>query len=333
MGQSLAGLTTMRVGGTPAALIACHAREELIANAQKLWATGENWAVLGGGSNIVFADEPQELHVLQVLTTGIEVLGDGHVRVQAGENWDAFVEHAIEMGWPGVESLSGIPGTVGASVIQNIGAYGQEVAAVVRQVEFLNYQTGELQILSKNECEFGYRDSVFKRGALGGSAANRGLTGIVTWVEFEFHPDLPAASTALMRNRRQEVLGQRAAKGMVLDAKDHDTWSCGSFFVNPFVTESFARTLPEDAPRWPDEHDPARVKLSAAWLIENAGVQKGFSLPGSHAAVSTKHALAITNRGEATAQQVLELASFIQVQVANRFGVQLTPEPNLIGFN
>ncbi len=315
----------MRVGGTPSALIECHTREQLIANAQKLWASGENWAVLGGGSNIVFADEPHDLHVLQVLTTGVEVLGDGHVRVQAGENWDSFVEHAIELGWPGVEALSGIPGTVGASVIQNIGAYGQEVASVVRQIEFLNYQTGELQILSVTECEFGYRDSVFKRGAQSG-----GLTGIITWVEFEFHPDLPAASTALMRNRRQEVLGQRAAKGMVLDAKDHDTWSCGSFFVNPFVSESFARTLPADAPRWPDEH--ARVKLSAAWLIENAGVNKGFALPGSGASVSTKHALAITNRGNASAQQILELASFIQLQVANKFGVQLSPEPNLIGF-
>ena len=304
----------MRVGGTPAKLLVATTKEELIKFSKEVWQSSDNWLILGCGSNVVANDDLSELEVVLVETKGIEQTGESVV-VQAGEIWSDLVEFANEHGLAGIESLAGIPGTVGASPIQNIGAYGQEVAEVIRSVEFLDYELGEVIVLSNAECQFSYRDSVFKAGR----------RGVVLSVEFVFTQAEPSA----LKAKSAEVLAQRKAKGMVLDKTDHDTWSCGSFFMNPFVSESFALTVPLDAPKW-EAGDP--VKLSAAWLIENAGIQKGFSLPGSKAAVSTKHALAITNRGGATATEVVELARFIQQTVANRFGITLVPEPNLIGF-
>ena len=324
MGTPLSQLTTIGVGGVPAELTICRTRDELIEQTLRLWNTGEPWLILGGGSNLVVADDVSDLHVIQVANKGIEKLGDGHVRVQAGENWDDLVELAVNSGWAGVESLSGIPGTVGAAPVQNIGAYGQEVAGVITRVEFVDYATHEILILSKDQLGFGYRDSIFKRGR----------TGLITWVEFQFVTDLPAGSTALMKQRRQEVLEQRAAKGMLLNPADADTRSCGSFFMNPIVPDRIARTLPFEAPRWETtEDDGLTVKLSAAWLIENAGIPKGFQIAGSGAGLSTKHCLAITNRGNATAYDVLQLKTFVQERVAARWGIQLVPEPNLIGFD
>jgi UDP-N-acetylmuramate dehydrogenase len=323
LGTPLSELTTIGVGGVPAELIECRSRDDLIENALAVWRTGEDWLILGGGSNLVVADEVPELHVIRVANKGIEKLGDGHVRVQAGENWDALVELAVNSGWGGIESLSGIPGTVGAAPVQNIGAYGQEVSTVITRLEFLDYKTRETVILSKDELQFGYRDSIFKRGRI----------GLITWVEFQFATDLPAGSTALMKQRREEVLEQRAAKGMVLNAADPDTRSCGSFFMNPIVPDRIARTLPFEAPRWETEADDGlTVKLSAAWLIENAGIPKGFQIAGSGAAISSKHCLAITNRRGATAMDVLQLKTFVQERVAARWAIQLVPEPNLIGF-
>jgi UDP-N-acetylmuramate dehydrogenase len=323
LGTPLSELTTIGVGGVPAELIECRSCDDLIENALAVWRTGEDWLILGGGSNLVVADEVPELHVIRVANKGIEKLGDGHVRVQAGENWDALVELAVNSGWGGIESLSGIPGTVGAAPVQNIGAYGQEVSNVITRLEFLDYKTRETVILSKDELQFGYRDSIFKRGRI----------GLITWVEFQFATDLPAGSTALMKQRREEVLEQRAAKGMVLNAADPDTRSCGSFFMNPTVPDRIARTLPFEAPRWESEADDGlTVKLSAAWLIENAGIPKGFQIAGSGAAISSKHCLAITNRGGATAMDVLQLKTFVQERVAARWAIQLVPEPNLIGF-
>ena len=324
MGTPLSQLTTIGVGGVPAELVECRSRDDLIEHTLGVWRTGEPWLILGGGSNLVVADEVPDLHVIRVANKGIEKLGDGHVRVQAGENWDDLVELAVNSGWAGIESLSGIPGTVGAAPVQNIGAYGQEVAGVITRVEFVDYATHETVILTKDQLGFGYRDSIFKRGR----------TGLITWVEFQFATDLPAGSTALMQQRRVEVLEQRAAKGMVLNPADADTRSCGSFFMNPVVPDRVARTLPFEAPRWETaEDDGLTVKLSAAWLIENAGVPKGFQIAGSGAGISTKHCLAITNRGGATAYDVLQLKTFVQERVAARWGIQLVPEPNLIGFD
>ena len=318
--KHLSEFTTIRVGGEPAELRVAHTREELIDAAKDIWSTGEDWLILGGGSNVVINDDPANLRVIKVESKGIERVAQGHLRVQAGENWDDFVAYAVNHGLAGVESLSGIPGTVGAAPVQNIGAYGQELADTFVRCEFLDYETGELETLEKADLHFGYRDSVLKRGK----------TGVITWVEFQLLADLPAGSTALMKSRRIEVLEQRAAKGMVLNEGDFDTHSCGSFFTNPIVSASFARALPEDAPRWDVDEDGTRVKLSAAWLIEHSGIQKGLRLGTSKAGVSTKHALAITNRGGARAKDVLELARFIQERVAATFGINLVPEPVII---
>lgn len=317
---NLSEYTTIRVGGEPAELRIARTRDEIIDAAKDIWSLGEDWLVLGGGSNLVINDEPAGLHVIKIESTGIERVAQGHLRVQAGENWDDFVAYAVNHGLAGVESLSGIPGTVGAAPVQNIGAYGQEIADTFVRCEFLDYETGELQTLEKADLEFGYRDSVLKRGK----------TGVITWVEFQLLADLPAGSTELLKGRRIEVLEQRAAKGMVLNEGDFDTHSCGSFFTNPIVSASFARALPEDAPRWDVDEDGNQVKLSAAWLIEHSGIRKGLQLGTSKAGVSNKHALAITNRGGATAKEVLELARFIQERVAATFGINLAPEPVII---
>jgi UDP-N-acetylmuramate dehydrogenase len=323
MTQPLSELTTIHVGGKPERIHVANSRDELIAIAKDVWSRTDNWLVLGGGSNLVAADELSGLEVILVRNLGVEYKGQGRVRVQAGENWNDFVIHTAKQGLAGVESLAGIPGTVGAAPIQNIGAYGQELSLTLHSLEFLDFKTGETQIMSKTDCGFGYRDSIFKQGK----------QGLITWVEFQFFTDLPAAHSELLESRVEEVLALRASKGMVLNDHDHDTWSCGSFFTNPIVSESFAKTFPLDAPQWPTESDDGlTVKLSAAWLIEQSGIHKGFALPGSKAAISSKHALAITNRGDATADEVTELARYIQTQVSNKFGVNLVPEPNLIGF-
>jgi UDP-N-acetylmuramate dehydrogenase len=333
--QALREVTTMRVGGAPASLVRPKTREELIEACTEVWGTGEDWLLLGGGSNIVAADELPLLNVIKVETKGIqldEIPSGAIVRVQAGENWDEFVAHTVAAGLSGIEALSGIPGTVGAAPIQNIGAYGQEVADVITRVEFLDYETYETEIIENAQMNFGYRDSIFKQGKL----------GAILWVEFKLTasahthktPRLIEAlgdATETPLDVRKRVLSLRHQKGMVLNDADKDTWSCGSFFTNPIVPRAVAAQMPEDCPRW-DVEDESMQKLSAAWLIEHAGIGKGFSISGSNAGTSTKHSLAITNRGEATGEQILQLARYIQVNVSNRFGVNLVPEPNLIGF-
>jgi UDP-N-acetylmuramate dehydrogenase len=340
---ALSTLTSMRVGGTPASITECRTREELIAAAKKLWATGENWIVVGGGTNLVFAEDVGNLNVLLVKTAGIEKTkldGKQVWKIQAGVGWDELVAEAVAEGLAGIEGMSGIPGTCGASPVQNIGAYGQELSDVFLRAEFLDYETGEQVILGPKDLKFGYRDSAIKRGR----------SGIITWIEIELI-DLEGLSRPLYSGQiagalnsqmgehvkltdvRDAVLRLRAAKGMVLDPKDPNSVSCGSFFTNPIVSDSFARTIPDDCQKWESQEDDGlTVKLSAAWLIEDAGIGKGFSLPGSNAAISSKHALAIVNKGGATGEQIAELARFIQERVAAKFGINLVPEPNLIGF-
>lgn len=344
--QPLSELTTIRVGGTPAEIFVAETRDDLIEHTLDVWRSGVDWLVLGGGSNMVVADHVSELHVIKVANLGIEQIRTRDenkviLRVQAGENWDALVAHTVDLGLAGIEAMSGIPGSVGAGPVQNIGAYGQELSDTFIRLEFLDYETGELAILEAKDMAFGYRDSVIKRGR----------PGLITWVEFELQ-DLGGLSRPLYSTQiaadlgakmgdqlpladvRNSVIKLRAAKGMVLDANDPDSVSCGSFFTNPIVSDVFARTLPEDAPRYENEDDDGlTVKLSAAWLIEAAGIGKGFALAGSHAAMSSKHALAIVNRGGATAEEVIQLAGYVQTQVSNRFGLNLVPEPNLIGFS
>jgi UDP-N-acetylmuramate dehydrogenase len=342
--QPLSELTTIRVGGVPAEIYEAKTRDDLIEHTLGVWRSGDDWLILGGGSNMVVADDVSELRVIKVANLGIEPVRsreDGRVviRVQAGENWDAFVAHTIAEGLAGIEAMSGIPGTVGAAPVQNIGAYGQELSDCLVRLEFLDYETHELAILEAKDLQFGYRDSAIKRGR----------PGVITWVEFELQ-DLGGLSRPLYSTQiaadlgaqmgdqvplmevRNSVLKLRANKGMVLSDSDPDSVSCGSFFTNPMVSDSFARTLPESAPRYENEDDDGlTVKLSAAWLIENAGISKGFRIAGSKAAISSKHTLGIVNTGGATAAEIIQLAQFVQTQVSNKYGINLVPEPNLIG--
>ena len=341
--RSLAQLTTMGVGGTPELLRVATTRDEVVEQALAMWREADEWLVLGGGSNLVVADEIPNLQVLLVQNKGVEAAqaGEGRIllRVQAGETWDDLVAGTVEAGLAGLEALSGIPGSVGAAPIQNIGAYGAEVAATIKRLEFVDYPTATARIMESSELDFGYRDSVFKRG----------LQGVITWVEFELQNlgglskpiafdqlakalGVDIGSQVAVAEVRQAVLELRSSKGMVYSSDDTDSHGCGSFFTNPIVSDRHARSLPSEAPKWALDEDERLVKLSAAWLIEHAGIPKGFSIPGSGAAISSKHTLAITNRGTATAMDVLQLAEFIQIQVSNRFGVNLQPEPNLIGF-
>lgn len=340
---ALSTLTSMRVGGKPKSIATCLTRDQLISETKKLWQSGDDWLVLGGGTNLVFSDDVSNLNVIQVKTSGIEkqIIGEKQIwKVQAGHSWDELVQQSVSEGLAGIEAMSGIPGSVGASPVQNIGAYGQELSDAFLRCEFLNYETGELEIIEPKQMRFGYRDSALKQGK----------AGVITWIEIELM-DLKGLARPLYSGQiagdlsmemgdqptlsqvRESVLKLRAAKAMVLDPNDPDSVSCGSFFTNPIVSDSFARTLPADAPRWESQDDDGlTVKLSAAWLIEQAGIGKGFSLPGSHAAISSKHALAITNRGNATGEEIAQLARYIQERVAARFGINLVPEPNLIGF-
>jgi UDP-N-acetylmuramate dehydrogenase len=341
--SKLSELTSMRVGGEPAELKVCETREQLIETTKKVWASGEDWLLIGGGTNMVISESIEDLSVIQIKTKGIEKkpVGDKQIwRIQAGEDWDELVAKTVSEGLAGIEAMSGIPGSVGASPVQNIGAYGQELSDVFLKAEFLDYESGELVMLEPKDMKFGYRDSAIKKGRL----------GVITWIEIELL-DLAGKARPLYSGQiakdlnsemgaqpslvqvRESVLKLRSSKSMVLDPNDPNSVSCGSFFTNPIVSDTFARTLPADAPSWETpEDDGLTVKLSAAWLIEQSGIDKGFSLPGSKAAISQKHALAITNLGGATADEIVELARYIQERVAAKFGINLVPEPNLIGF-
>ncbi len=359
---TFASITSMRVGGEPTAFIDATSHEQLIAAALDTWSTGDPWLVVGGGSNLVVADEGFDGTAIRVLTTGIERLpsapNTARLRIQAGEPWDAVVAHTVTNGWAGIEALSGIPGRTGAAPVQNIGAYGSELSDTLVAVKFLDYLDGDVQRLTPADLELEYRGSAIKYGRRGVVLAieleladlGDGLSAPIGYDQLATALGVPLGARVPLAEVRSAVLAVRASKGMVLSDTDPDSVSCGSFFTNPIVGENFARTLPPETPRWPMEPDPApravplgeqpalppertdhRVKLSAAWLIEHAGIGKGYSLPGSRAAISSKHTLSIVNTGGATAAQVAELGRFVQTRVFSQFGVQLQPEPVLVG--
>lgn len=341
MTRPLSELTTLRVGGTPRVLHECLSMSDLVNDTRDTWDTDEPWLILAGGSNVVITDAPFDGHVIHVATSGIEhVEGDPTlIRVQAGEPWDNVVAYAVDNSLAGIEALSGIPGSAGAAPIQNIGAYGQEVADTLTSLAFLEHETRELERLERPELEFGYRSSIFKRGRRGlvvGIELQLEQSELSTPIAYQQLADTLGVSLgdrAPLADVRDAVLKLRSSKGMVLDPHDPDSISVGSFFTNPIVSEQFAHGLPADAPRWllQPEEPTSEVKLSAAWLIERSGITRGFSLPGSNAAVSSKHTLAITNRGGATAEEIMQLARFVHLRVLNQFGVALYPEPQLIG--
>ncbi|GAA3911816.1 UDP-N-acetylmuramate dehydrogenase [Microbacterium invictum] len=369
--RPLAELTTLRTGGTPDRMVEAQTTGEVVAALRDVWATGEPWLVVGGGSNLLIGDEPFDGTVVLVRTTGIERLespcdGFARLRVQAGHEWDDLVAFAVREGLGGISAMSGIPGTVGAAPVQNVGAYGQEIVQTLVEVDLIDEATGEVSTVPASELGLGFRTSVLKHHY--GSVPAR--SAVILSVTLDL-PVIGAGATTVPGDQlraalglapddavtlqwiRETVLATRARKGMVLDADDPDTYSAGSFFQNAIVTAPFARTLPDECPRWPmaPDLDPVvvipleeytglvapptssepDVKVSAAWLIEHSGLRKGFKLPRSRAGLSTKHALALTNRGGASAGELAQLARFIQQRVQAEFGLILQPEPVLIG--
>jgi UDP-N-acetylmuramate dehydrogenase len=252
------------------------------------------------------------------------------VTVEAGENWDDFVSSAVEQRWVGIESLAGIPGTVGAVPIQNVGAYGQEVSETLSWVDVYDRLERRTRTLSNADCGFGYRTSTLKQHPgryVVGSVTFEFLQGSmgapVTYAELASTLGVTPGGSVPASEVREAVLALRRSKGMVLDAEDHDTWSAGSFFTNPFID---ADAVPEGAPAFPQAD--GRVKTSAAWLIERSGFGRGYG--NDRVSLSTKHTLALTNRGTATTADVVALAAEIHDGVKHRFGIDLHPEPVLV---
>ena len=335
----LAGRTTLRLGGPADALVEATSEEELVAAVRDADEAGRPVLVLGGGSNLVVADDGFPGVVVAVATRGIDVASDlcggAYVTVAAGEEWDGLVARAVDEGWIGVEALSGIPGRVGATPIQNVGAYGQEVSDTVAQVRAWDRRAAAVRTFFPDGCRFGYRTSLFKEEpgryvVLSVTFQLRlgDLGAPVRYAELADALGVQPGARAASRDVREAVLALRRRKGMVLDAADQDTWSAGSFFTNPVLDPA---DVPQGAPRWP--LPDGRVKTSAAWLIDKAGFGKGYGLDRVPATVglSTKHTLALTNRGGATTAELLALAAEIRDGVRNRFGVTLVNEPVLVG--
>ncbi|WP_432536122.1 UDP-N-acetylmuramate dehydrogenase [Kineococcus arenarius] len=356
-GAPLAPLTSLRVGGPARRLVTARTEDELVAAVREADAAGEPLLLVGGGSNLLVSDAGFDGTVVRVATTGVrlgseDACGGAVVTAAAGERWDALVARAVASGWSGLEALSGIPGTVGATPVQNVGAYGQDVSQTIATVRTFDRVAGRQRTFAAADLRFGYRTSRLKaeRVALHGEHAESRY--VVLEVTFQLPLDdrsAPVAYAELARRLgvevgervpmaavRDAVLALREGKGMVWDEAhldDHDTWSAGSFFTNPVLTSHEAAALPEGAPRYPagtGAGGEPLVKTSAAWLIERAGFGKGHGLPGP-ASLSTKHALALTNRGSARAADLLALAREVAAGVHDRFGVRIVNEPVLVG--
>jgi UDP-N-acetylmuramate dehydrogenase len=320
----LAPLTTLRLGGPAKQLIEARTEAELL---DAIRSADPPVLVLAGGSNVVIADEGFDGTVVRVNTRGVERDGT-RLTVAAGETWDALVERCIADGLQGFECLSGIPGSVGATPIQNVGAYGQEVAETVASVRVLDRETGRVEDMPAAACGFRYRSSVFKyrdrRTVLSVTFDLRPTTrsGPLRYAELARALGIETGGTAPLRAVREAVLALRRRKGMVIDPADPDSVSAGSFFTNPILD-----TAPAGAPTWPEAD--GRVKTSAAWLIERSGFHRGYG--DGRVGISTKHTLALVNRGGATTAELLALATEIATGVRERFGIGLVPEPVFVG--
>ncbi|MFC8599168.1 UDP-N-acetylmuramate dehydrogenase [Isoptericola sp. NPDC057191] len=381
---ALSELTTLRVGGPVDAYVEAESEAELIDAVRAADDAGQPLLVIGGGSNLLVADEGFAGVVVRDVRQGLDAdladscgtdgaCGGASLRLPAGQDWDAFVAEAVANEWVGVEALSGIPGTVGAAPVQNIGAYGQEVSGVVASVRTWDRATGGMKTFPLASLGFGYRTSLLKRTMRTGGGEGApwyptpryvvlevnlqmrlgSLSAPVGYGELARRLGVEVGSRAPSAEVREAVLELRGGKGMLLDgvggapAPDHDRWSAGSFFTNPVLPADAAEDLPEDAPRFPVRSatpestvgpalgvvDPTLVKTSAAWLIEHAGFTKGFGLAGEHspARLSTRHTLAVTNRGGATAADLVALARTVRDGVKDAFGIELEAEPVLVG--
>lgn len=334
----LADHTTLHLGGPARHFVVAGTEAELVDAVRRADEAGEPLLVLGGGSNLVVADAGFDGTVVQVATTGVvpDVEGDDAscggvlVTVAAGESWDDLVATAVERDWVGIEALSGIPGSVGATPIQNVGAYGQEVAQTIASVRVWDRTERAVRTFANADCDFAYRHSRFKADpgrhvvlSVTFQLAQGSLGAPVGYAELARTLGVEPGRRAPLAAVRDAVLSLRRGKGMVLDEADHDTWSAGSFFTNPVVA---AEAVPDGAPAWPVDDG---VKTSAAWLIERAGFGKGHARGA--AAVSGKHTLALTNRGGATTEELLALAREVRDGVEDRFGIRLVNEPVLLG--
>jgi len=344
--EQLRDHTTLRLGGPARDFVTATTEAEVVDAVRRADEAGDPVLVLGGGSNLVVADEGFDGTVVKVATRGISPdvedglsCGGVMVTVAAGETWDDLVARAVDSQWVGVEALSGIPGSVGATPIQNVGAYGQEVSQTIASVRVWDRVLKGVRTFANADCGFGYRHSRFKADRLDDGGGRH----VVVEVTFQLRQgDLgaPVAYAQLagalgveqgvrvpLADVREAVLALRGSKGMVLDAADHDTWSAGSFFTNPVVDPA---AVPPGAPAWPQPD--GRVKTSAAWLIDHAGFGKGHHGPGDgRVSLSTKHPLALTNRGGATTEDLLALAREVRDGVERAYGLRLVNEPVLVG--
>jgi UDP-N-acetylmuramate dehydrogenase len=336
--MQLRHLTTLRLGGPAARYVEADDEQAVVEAVRAADRAGEPLLVMSGGSNVVVADDGFPGTVLRIVTRGVARDG-ATLEVAAGEPWDAFVADCVTGGLAGVECLAGIPGSVGATPIQNVGAYGQEVAETIATVRVLDRTRDAIEELAPAACGFTYRSSAFKRDpgrwvvlAVRFALEGSGLSAPIRYAELARALGVELGGRAPLADVRAAVLALRRAKGMVLDPDDPDTVSAGSFFTNPVLDAAAFAELEARAgahlPAWPQ--DDGRVKTSAAWLIERAGFQRGHGNPDG-IAISSKHTLALTNRGAGTAAELVALAREIAGRVYDAFGVELTPEPVFVG--
>lgn len=340
----LAPLTTFRLGGPATRLVTATTDDEVIAAVREADEAGTPLLLIGGGSNLVIGDKGFEGTALVLATKGYSLDGTS-LELAAGEIWTDAVARTVEAGLAGIECLAGIPGSAGATPIQNVGAYGQEVSSTITEVVAYDRRTGETVTLANEDCGFSYRHSRFK------SAPERyvvlrvrfsledaeGLSAPLRYAETARALGVEAGDRVPLASARETVLKLRAGKGMVLDPEDHDTWSAGSFFTNPILTDTdFAAFRARVRERLGDGVEPpaypageGHTKTSAAWLIDKSGFTKGYG--DGPARISTKHTLALTNRGSATTEDLLALAREVVVGVHDAFGITLVNEPVTVG--
>ncbi|MFG1708367.1 UDP-N-acetylmuramate dehydrogenase [Nonomuraea sp. M3C6] len=339
--EMLAPYTTLRLGGPARDFAEANTAEQLVSLIAEADMNAVPTLVLGGGSNVVVSDEGFDGLVVKVATEGVSVSRDGEqvqITVEAGEDWDPLVARAVAEGWSGIECMSGIPGQVGSTPIQNVGAYGQEVSQTIHCVRAYDRRTRQVVDVEARQCGFSYRDSAFKRDlaryvvlAVTYALDISEMSGPVVYEELAGRLHAEVGGRVPLERAREAVLGLRRGKGMVLDPDDPDTRSAGSFFTNPVLSSAEAVELAVRAPghpRW-DMPDGA-VKVPAAWLIEQAGFPKGYER--GPVRISTKHTLALTNpNGTATTADLLGLAREVRDGVREKFGVTLVNEPTLVG--
>ena len=337
--EQLSSFTTLRVGGPARKIVHAHSEAELIEFVKAADSAKEPILILGGGSNLLISDAGFAGTVIRVESKGnaldYDACSGGMIEVSAGEDWDKFVEISIEKGFADLESLSGIPGTVGGAPIQNIGAYGHEISETIARVKTYDRSKGKVKTFTNTECKFSYRNSIFKEQPgryvilTVTFQLRKGAQSLpITYAELAKQLSVNIGDQVEVAKVREAVLKLRASKGMLINL-ENEIYSAGSFFVNPILSKSAADQLPADAPRWPQ--NDGKVKTSAAWLMEHSGVIKGEKLAGAQ--ISDKHVLALTNSGGATAEDIVELAKRARKKVYEKFGIKLEAEVQLVGVN